>query len=278
MRSLQKGDPCSMNRILAAMFCLMLSGVLPVHAEDAVLAELFQSRNVAGTLVISSQDGETIYVHNEERARTAYLPASTFKVLHTLIAMEEGGVADEKEVVPWDGKHRGPASWDRDQSIETAFGVSCIWFYQHLAGRMGSEVYTEYLKKTGYGNAQAGPDVRSFWLEGDLRISAMEQLDFLKGFHARRYPFNRASYDLVERLMLVDQSEMSMIRAKTGWVQKGKPEIGWYVGYVETPENVWFFAMNMDILEPEESRFRQIITMEALKSKGIWGNAGMKKL
>ncbi|MCW7753407.1 class D beta-lactamase [Desulfobotulus sp. H1] len=265
-----------MSRILARILCLILSGSLYAHAEDTALAELFHGRNIAGTLVISSQDGETVYVHNNERARTPCLPASTFKVLHTLIAMEEGVVADEREMLPWDGKHRGPASWNRDQSMETAFALSCVWFFQRLAERMDPEIYADYLKKTGYGNAQAGPDVRSFWLDGDLRISAMEQIDFLKGFHARRYPFNMASYDLVERLMLVDQGETAIIRAKTGWVQKGQPEIGWYVGYVETSDNVWFFAMNMDIHQPGESRFRQIITMEALTSKGILADASMQ--
>ena len=150
-----------------------------VRAEDADLAALFQQRGVQGALVLRSLDGKTQYVYNTSRAEERFLPASTFKILNTLIALEEGAIQDEREVIEWDGTDKGWEPWNADQTLATAFPLSCVWFYQALAKRVGNEAYLEQLQRVAYGNTQTGPDVTTFWLEGDLRISAMEQIELL---------------------------------------------------------------------------------------------------
>jgi beta-lactamase class D len=69
--------------------------------------------------------------------------------------------------------------------------------------------------------------------------------------------------------MTAERTPEYTIRAKTGWAQRISPQIGWYVGYVESRVNVWFFATNMEISKPDDARFRQQITSDALKIKGI---------
>jgi beta-lactamase class D len=193
------------------------------------------------------------------------LPASTFKIPNTLIALEEGAIADEKQVLKWDGKNNVYAAWNKDQTLESAFKTSCIWFYQDLARRIGLDRYNVWLAKLSYGNGQAGPNLDNFWLEGDLKINAHEQVAFLKRLYRRELPVKESSYELLRRLMVVEQTPDYTVRAKTGWVDK----IGWYVGYVESGGKVWFFAMNMEVTSPEERRYRQELTMEALRLKGI---------
>ncbi len=236
-------------------------------AEDADLARVFRSTNVSGAMVIRSADGRTTYVHNDARAHTRFLPASTFKIPNTLIALEEGAVRDEKQVIRWDGKDRGVPAWNKDQSLETAFPSSCVWFYQELAKRIGMPTYVSYLNAMRYGNARPGPEVTTFWLSGDLRISAMEQITFLEGLAALAYRFRHSSYEVLRRLMAVSEGPGYTIRAKSGWAPD--QEVGWFVGYLETGNTRWFFATNLDIKQFEDNRLRQEVTFEALKIKGI---------
>jgi beta-lactamase class D len=248
---------------------IVITFVSSGYCEDSALAGLFKSKGVVGTIVISSLDGDSTYIYNDDRANERFVPGSTFKIPNTLIALEEGAVADEKENIKWDGKDKGLPAWNKDQSIETALPSSCVWFYQELAKRVGKEKYGTYLGKINYGNKLTGQDVTTFWLEGDLKISAVEQVTFLKKLYAKEFVFKQSSYELLRKLMIVEQTPSYTIRAKTGWVQRVNPQVGWFVGYVESGDKVWFFALNMVIANPADSRFRQELSLEALRLKGI---------
>ncbi|MEZ4601189.1 MAG: class D beta-lactamase [Syntrophotaleaceae bacterium] len=253
-------------------FLLLLPFVLATASdgfcEDAALSRLFDENNVTGTIVITNFEGTETFIHNQERADTPFIPASTFKIPNTLIALDKG-VITEQDTLKWDGKDTGVADWNRDQTLESAFRASCVWFFQELAQRIGTDTYRVYLGKIGYGNAEPAPEVTTFWLEGDLRISAMEQIAFLKKVYRRELPFGSESFDTLSRIMLMEKAPSYTLWAKTGWGQRVTPQIGWYVGYVERNDGVWFFAMNMVITKPKDARFRQEITMEALRLKGI---------
>ncbi|MCE1225515.1 MAG: class D beta-lactamase [Geobacteraceae bacterium] len=256
---------------LYAVLLLMLCVVTPARAEDAALAKLFSTRAVQGTLVLTNRDGSRSYFHNEARASTPLLPASTFKIPNTLIALDEG-VTTEKELLKWDGTDKGLAACNRDQTLASAFKNSCVWCYQELAQRIGLKQYQAWLKKIDYGNALPQPELTTFWLSGDLRISAQQQIAFLKKLYKHELPFKAASYDALRRIMLMEEKPGYRLYAKTGWAgygEKDTPQIGWYVGYLETGTDVWFFALNMAITKPAEGAYRQQMVMEAMKLKGI---------
>jgi beta-lactamase class D len=235
------------------------------YAEDPDLARLFLTPGVEGTLIIDSLDGKKTYVYNEARSQERFSPASTFKILNTLIALEEGAIKNEKEVIKWDGKKRGLEAWNKDQTLETAFPVSCVWFYQELARRIGNEKYITHLKKIEYGNQKAGPEVTTFWLNGELKISTKEQIDFLKRLYEEKIPYERSHIQTLKKIMIAEENPQYTIRAKTGT----NSQLAWYVGYIETPPKVWFFAMNIEIKKKGDEAFRKEIIMEALKLKGI---------
>jgi beta-lactamase class D len=257
----------SITLILPIFLALVIAS--PASCEDHDLARLFSDKGIAGTIVISELKGsKKKYVYNESRANTPFVPASTFKILNTLIALETGAVT-EKDVIKWDGKDKGLAAWNRDQTLETAFNSSCVWFYQELARRIGTAGYEAYFSRVKYGTGKPTPELTTFWLEGDLKISAIEQVEFLKKVYKEELPFRHATYATLKKIMTVERTPEYTIRAKTGWAQRISPQIGWYVGYVESGVNVWFFATNMDISKPDDARFRQQITSDALKIKGI---------
>ncbi len=251
--------------IAFSVFCFTLSLSL---CADEDLAGLFKNRNINGTLIVSSLSGDEEFIHNVDRANARFIPASTFKIINTLIALDEGAITTD-EVIRWDGEDRGWKSWNQDHSIKTAFPVSCVWFYQELARRVGLDKYITRLSAISYGNMLTGLDVSNFWLEGDVRISAKEQIDLLKKIYEEALPYKKEHFQVLKTIMKVKESENYIIRAKTGWATNTAPGIGWHVGYVEKIDNIWFFALNIDIANKSDLVHRKEIVYEALEAKGI---------
>lgn len=235
-----------------------------LSANENDLKNIFDKTNLNGTIVISSLNSNEKYIYNNPRAIKRYIPASTFKIPNTLIALEENVIKNEYEIIKWDGKVRLYDSWNKDQNLQSAISVSCIWCYQKFAKEIGNDKYLTYLDKIDYGNHRTGSDVTTFWLEGDIKISAIEQIFFLKKLYKNELPFKQKYIDITKKILTVEQTKDYTIRAKTGFSGK----IGWYVGYVETKNNVWFFALNADI-KKDELKYRKQIVMEALKIKSI---------
>jgi beta-lactamase class D len=234
-------------------------------AEDRDIARLFQNRDAVGTMVIAPLKDSQTFIHNEARAHSRYTVASTFKILNTLISLEEGTVSGKGDIFKWDGRVHDIANWNRDHTLESAFRMSCVWCYQELARRNGLETYRRYFGKFEYGHLREPLAETEFWLDGSLTISASEQIAFLKQLYLRQLPFSTRAYDILREIMLAEEKPGYRLYAKSGYA----PPIGWYVGYVETGGDVWFFAMNMDINESGRLPVRLELTHAALQAKGI---------
>lgn len=238
-------------------------------AEDRSIADLFAKQGVNGTIVVSSLRGGEKFIHNDRRAAQQFSPASTFKILNTLISLEERVISGKGEVLRWDGQVHELPDWNRDQTLESAFKVSCVWCFQQMARKVGAEKYRDYLSKTAYGDLQEPFEVTTFWLDGALKVSALEQVTLLKKIYQRTLPFSESSYEGLRDVMLAENADTYVLRAKTGWAARMTPQVGWYVGYVEKSNDVWFFATNIEIRNQEDLPLRQKITREALQIKGI---------
>ena len=94
---------------LAASACALT--LRPAAAQSQVelkpdLAEVFHEARTEGTFAALLKG--RMVMTDESRARTGYLPASTFKIPHALIALETGVVADtDKELIRINGGHIG---------------------------------------------------------------------------------------------------------------------------------------------------------------------------
>ena len=243
-------------------FLILLS--INLFAWDKEVEEVFKKYKVEGTIVIESLNKKKIHIYNDKRASELFSPASTFKIPHSLIALNEG-IVKKDSVIVWDKKIREYESWNKDQILLTAFKSSCVWCYQEFASKIGVEKYKKYLKELNYGNKKIGDDVTRFWLDESLEITTFEQIKFLKRFYTNNLPFKIEDINLLKEIMIDEKNENYTIRAKTGWEWK----YGWYVGYVETKDDVWFFAMNIDTKSKDDLPKRKAITLEALKIKGI---------
>lgn len=262
-----------MSKYIIVLLAFLLSD--SAAAEDKVLAKLFGQQGIDGTIVISSLHDGKSFIHNDPRANQRFSPASTFKIMNTLISLDEKAISGKDDVLKWDGRTYDVPDWNRDQTLESAFKVSCEWCFQRLARRVGAEKYLNYLHKSAYGKLHEPFEETAFWLDGSLQISPIEQVNFLKKVHLRTLPFSASSYETLQGLMLVEQTPAFTMWAKTGWAgmarwaTKVKPQVGWYVGYVETPKDIWFFATNIQVRSEKDLPLRQKLTREALQAKGV---------
>lgn len=252
-------------------FIAIFAILLPVFAsaEDLTISKLFSEKGVDGTMVITSLKSGQKFIYNDARANQRFSPASTFKIINTLIAVEEKAIAGKDDVFKWDGHVYELPNWNHDHTLATAFKVSCVWCYQQLARRIGAEKYRAYLKQSDYGELQNHFETSMFWLDGSLQISALEQVGFLKKVVQHQLPFSPDTYTTLRQIMLMEEAPTYSLWAKTGLARRAKSQVGWYVGYMETPTDIWFFSLNMDIRNDKDLPLRQDLVRLALQAKGI---------
>ena len=260
-----------MSRILQVVFLITAiavaacSGTTTTPPKLDSVSDVFLSEGITATLVVATADGKGAYRHNVDRSTERFSPASTFKIPNTLIALDAGVVVSRESAFVWDGKDRGVPAWNADQTLGSAFRVSCVWCYQEIARKIGIARYAAALDRLSYGNQVVGSDVDRFWLNGDLQISATEQVEFLRKLFQFELPYRRDDVRILKDIMRVEKKPEYTIYAKTGWAES----VAWYVGFVEAGEKTWFFAMNMQVDKGEQAARRVELTMSALRELGI---------
>lgn len=232
--------------------------------------------DVEGTFVLlDGRTGRTVRT-DAERARTRFLPASTFKIPNTLIALETGVATGPDFPLAWDSaavprQDFWPEAWAGDHTLRTALPASVVWYYQELARRIGPERMQEYLDRFDYGNRDISGGIDRFWLSGGLAVSPDEQVDFLRRFHDGELGVSGSSTALVKELLLLEETPAYRLSGKTGYADfdDGRPGVGWLVGWIERGDGVHFFATNIDVREDADLPARMAVTRAILGELGL---------
>jgi beta-lactamase class D len=235
------------------------------------LAKRFVDEGTAGTFVGYKTDDYLIIASDKDRSGQAFLPASTFKIPNSLIALETGVVGDpDKDVFKWDGVTRSIAAWNQDHTMRSAIAASAVPVYQEIARRIGAERMQKYVDLFEYGNRNIGGGIDQFWLTGDLRTDPIQQIDFVDRLRRGVLPVSKRSQDLVRDILPVTKAGDATIRAKTGLLgaELGKPSLGWVVGWAEKGSAQTVFALNIDIREPRHVASRMTLAQQCLADIG----------
>ncbi|MGB8400727.1 penicillin-binding transpeptidase domain-containing protein [Bradyrhizobium sp.] len=231
------------------------------------LARRFFELGTAGTFVGYKVDDYLIIASDKVRSGEAKLPASTFKIPNSIIALETGVVEDpDKDVFTWDGVTRSIEAWNKDHTLRSAIAASAVPVYQEIARRIGAERMQKYLDLLEYGNRDIGGGIDQFWLTGNLRIDPIQQIDFVDRLRRGVLPVSKRSQELVRDILPVTKVGDATIRAKSGLLgaEVGKPSLGWLVGWAEKGSQQTVFAMNMDCKEPGHIAARMTVTQQCL--------------
>ncbi|TWP46536.1 class D beta-lactamase [Lentzea tibetensis] len=225
------------------------------------LQSVFQREGTKGTFVLYDVQAQRYTYVDLCRGRERAIPASTFKIVNTLIALETGAVSSVDEVIPWDRTPQPFPSWEHDMSMREAIKISNAGIYQQVARRVGLERMTGWVDRLGYGNERVGPVIDQFWLQGPLKISPEEQTRFLARLAQDRLPIGHTG-----ELREIIQQEPGLY-AKTGWQFEQK--FGWWVGWFEQDGRLWTFALQMDLPTDAHAAKRVPIGRELLKTLGV---------
>jgi beta-lactamase class D len=235
------------------------------------LAKHFIDAGTAGTFVGYKVDDYLVIASDKNRSGEAKLPASTFKIPNSVIALETGVVSDpDKDVFKWDGVVRSIEAWNRDHTMRSAIAASVVPVYQEIARRIGAERMQKYLDLMEYGNRDIGGGLDQFWLTGNLRIDPVQQVDFVDRLRRGALPVSKRSQELVRDILPVTKVGDSVIRAKSGLLgaELGRPSLGWMVGWAEKGSEQTVFALNLDVREPRHIADRMNITQQCLADIG----------
>jgi len=243
------------------------------------LGRFFEAEKLNGSFLLYDLKKDRYTAYRYARSRQGFLPASTYKIINTLIGLETGLLTDEATIMKWDGVRREREVLNKDMTLRDAFQVSCVPCYQALARQIGVQRMRSFVKKADYGHMdiQAG-NLDTFWLRGKSRISPKEEVDFLRRVYTGQVPFSKPHLATLKKVMLLDDQPTHRLYGKTGWassmdgIEMDGPDIGWFVGYVEKGDDVYFFATNIESPQPVPDTFlagRRRVTERILAELGI---------
>jgi beta-lactamase class D len=255
--------------LLAAVLLVLIQGT-PTTRD---LSHHFDGLN--GTFVVLRGSTNEYIRHNPLRAAERFAPCSTFKIAHTAILLETGVVPDPALTLKYDPALKQPSNWARDFDLTGAFKASALWYYQIMAQRLGIERERQFLERFRYGNAVTTGGIDEigdpFWVDGSLRISANEQVQYLQKFHEGKLGLSERATRMTKEIMITEETQSQRLSAKSGACQPVEQDTSnWYVGFVERGNEVYYFAVQIGAKDYGRAYSERIpISRAILKELGI---------
>ncbi len=239
--------------------------------KDNSLKKYFDENSVDGCFAIMNNATGKFTVYNLGRYRdSSYLPASTFKIVNSLIGLQTGKIVNDSMVIQWDGVKRWSDDWNKDLTMYEAFRVSAVNYYQEVARRIGKDTMQRWLDSLKYGAASdtgkvvIRTSVDSFWLDNSLKITPDQQLGLVKQLYFGQLPFFKSYQETVKRAMLFENNTNYRMGYKTGWgFKENGNALGWVVGWIEENNHPYFFVLNIE--SPDKHFDMYAIRMKMLK-------------
>ncbi len=211
-----------------------------------------------GAAVVYDASAGRFTVYNRKPAETRRSPCSTFKIISSLIALEEGYIEPDASTHQWSGEVFWNEAWNRDINFKEAFRTSCVWYFRELADEIGPERMQEELDRLGYGNCDISDwegrlntnsnnrALTGFWLESSLAISPKEQTQVLERIFGEASVYSEESIKALKEVMLAQTQEDTgiSIYGKTGMGKaEGVVADAWFVGFAEHAGQKIYFCV-----------------------------------
>ena len=240
--------------------------------ERAEWRPLFEAQHVSGTIAVYDSNDGKLACSDVALCTRPVLPASTFKIANTMIGLETSVLEDAETKMPWDGKDYAVADWNHDNTLRTAIRVSCVPCFQAVAREVGAARMKEWVDRLDYGNRDISGGIDQFWLRGGLRISPIQQIDFLRRFDENKLPISHRTSEIVHDVLTLDVGPEHVLIGKTGLQEPPNSEqlTAWFVGFVELGKRRVFFATLINHADAgiDVKPLRRRVTESVLRSIG----------
>ena len=271
------------KRLIFAIFVFELTVLTSGWAADASapgkapqpLAIQGYFGEFSGAMVIYDEGNQCTYEYNPQQCGKRFPPCSTFKIPNSAIGLETGVLNGPDHLFKWDGKTKWAIdAWNQDLTLTEAIRVSCVPCYQEVAKKVGRDRMQHYVDMFQYGNKDISGDITTFWLGSPLMISAREQITFLDNLFSGTFDISQKNLDILSQITELNRTERGILHGKTGSdvTDAGEWVLGWFVGYVETPADRYFFACNIvDGQKPSGFKAREMAE-KILTDAGLLGD------
>lgn len=276
-------------KIKSILIFMLLAGVvmsqIPIvsampYGDDRITFEKKRSvyedlsgffKDYDGSFVMYDLQEAQYHIYNKDKSTLRISPNSTYKIYSALFALESGVITRQQTTMKWNGKTYPYKTWNQNQNLFTAMENSVTWYFQRLDQKMQMENIQAYVDKINYGNQNVSGGIEDYWLESSLKISPIEQVQLLKDFYTNQYGFDQKNVQLLKDAIRLEMKDKATLYGKTGTgTVNGKNVNGWFIGYVETKHNTYFFATNIENDHHANGSIAAEITKSILADKGIY--------
>lgn len=282
--SFRKNLHSALAYIAIALFLLGTAPILSIQAAEnnryyfnetgrnityIDLSNVFGEYN--GSFVLYDATEDLWQIYNKDYAVTRISPASTFKIYSALFGLESGSITPEQSLIPWNGQNYMYDLWNADQTLESAMQNSVTWYFQALDRQTGLSSIKEYVQEIGYGNQLIEGDISSYWINSSLKISPIEQVEMLMKLYYNQLEFSPENINAVKDSIRLYSTDKGTISGKTGTEEvNGKNTSGWFIGYIERNNHVYFFAANIQSETLASGPLATELTFSILSDLGLW--------
>lgn len=227
--------------------------------------------NYTGSFVLYDQATDKWNIYNIDNASTRIPPNSTYKIYDALLGLESGIITPEHSTFTWNGEPCPFDSWESDQDLTSAMHNSVNWYFQAIDSQAGFQSVKTFLQTINYGNQNTGTNLNLYWTDFSLKISPIEQVELLQNFYQNNFHFDRKNIQAVKNALLLSTTSSGSLYGKTGTGRvNGKDVNGWFVGYIESDNNTYYFATNIQAPSNATGSQATEITEAILSDFGIW--------
>lgn len=263
---------------ILVLFVVLFSACRNRAAINNDLKKYFDEHKVDGCFTMYDNSNGQVTVYNLGLDTSRFLPASTFKIVNSLVGLQTGKILSDTMSIAWDGVQRkypdgsDAVEWNKTLNFNEAFRASAVPYFQEVARRIGYDTMRMWIDTLGYGNKMMSKNIDSFWLDNSLKISPDEQLGLVKKLYFDQLPFRKAVQQSVKNAMQQEQNSAYSMSYKTGWGHDEKNvSTGWLTGWVEENNHVYFFTTLVRSNDPayDMKDVRLDISKKILKELGV---------
>lgn len=270
-----------------ALIAVILLGITPIFSTYAAEQSYYQwnissekidlidlsayFNGYEGSFVLYDRNNDAWNIYDMDHATLRTAPNSTYKIYDALFGLEEGIIKPGDSVMAWSGADYPFEAWNADQDLSSAMQASVNWYFEEIDKQIGSAAIQDYIRKIGYGNETVNANLSAYWMQGALKISPVEQVELLTALYNNRFDFAPENINAVKNSICLFSSESKNFYGKTGTGRvDGQDVNGWFVGLLETADNTYFFATNIQAAENATGSKASEISLSILSHMGIW--------
>lgn len=240
----------------------------PLQSDYQILDESKNFGSNSGSFVMYSMKKDKYYIYNEKESRKRYSPDSTYKIYLALFGLDRHIISDKNSRMSWNHNHYPFDSWNKDQDLNTAIQNSVNWYFERISNQLSKNYISDQLKQLNYGNKNLG-SYKAYWLEDSLKISNLEQVIVLKNMMEQNNHFSKNEKKQLSSSLLIRKNENYELYGKTGTgIVNGKYNNGWFVGYVITNHDKYYFSTHLSD-EKASGENAKLINEKILKEMGV---------